>query len=48
MKKNQTAGDEQIKALMDKIKSGKASADDLFVAIDKEGDGNGKVSKKEF
>lgn len=30
-----------MKKLMEKIKSGEATSEDLFIAVDKEGDGNG-------
>lgn len=40
--------DEEITQLMEKIKTGKANPHDLFIAIDREGNGNGKIDKSEF
>lgn len=42
------APDNEMSELMKKIQSGKASVHELFIAVDKEGDSSGSISKQEF
>lgn len=43
-----SAPDNEMAELMKKIQSGKASVHELFIAVDKEGDSSGSISKQEF